>query len=168
MFAPYLSLHKKRKRVCDDFFIDLYKRDRLAIHGMDRQRAMMNVDFDMFVNANANSCDNIDYLKIRHKDATFYKFHSYLQLSAYQMMQKKIWQYGENMAPDIPTWIFAAEHDLTVDNNFAKRLMHIWGQEKRFITIEGAYHQMLDYTDERGSQFSFALTKALHEMIGSF
>lgn len=150
LFSPYLKNHKRVMKPVIEFYLGLKDFKKFPLIREDSQWAVINGTEEDYIYINRNISDNKIFLSRRYKDTRIHRINSYKWLSSMIKRQKKIYRFASNKTFNIPVHIFIAQNDIIVDNKRTYKFMKKIKQADNLVIIDGAFHEMLDYEDQRG------------------
>lgn len=167
LFAPYLRNNRRVLGRLSEFLIGIRNFKSLPLLREESHRAVMSKDAANYIHMNRNISDNREFLERRFKDKRIHRINSLKWLSGMIKRQRKIYSSACKGVFKIPVYCILAENDLIIDNTRALKFMKKIKQSENIRFIKGAYHEFLDYSDERGSCFIKEISALFSQKTGN-
>lgn len=170
LFSPFFKAHRRLINNPTAIFLVIFSRffGKNRLIRQAEQKTILDNDEEFYIQAYKNLTDNAVFLRRRKRDTRIYKVNSNRWISQIILAQLKIFGFIlfncrriiKNIK-DIKVYFYISENDLVVDNKRTLKIAKLLNLKNNVFISEKAYHDFLDYEDERGAIFYSDLNKKL-------
>lgn len=170
LFSPFFKAHRRLINIPTAIFLVIFSRffGKNRLIRQTEQNTILENDENFYIQTYRNLTDNADFLRRRKLDTRIYKVNSNRWISRIILAQIRLFsriilnsrRIIKNIK-DIKVYFYISENDLVVDNNQTVKIAKLLNLKNNVFISEKAYHDFLDYEDERGAIFYSDLNKKL-------
>jgi len=172
LFSTFFRAHRRLVNIPTAIFLILFNRffGKSRLIRQSEQKTILDNDEEYYIQTYKNLTDNADFLRRRRRDTRIYKVNSNRWISRIILAQLKLFghilfnrnKFIEKTA-NIKVYFYISENDLVVDNRQTLKIAKLLNLKSNVFILEKAYHDFLDYEDERGALFYSDFNKKLSD-----
>ncbi|HPY86847.1 MAG TPA: alpha/beta fold hydrolase [Spirochaetota bacterium] len=172
LFSSFFKPHRRLINFPAEIFLIIFSRffgkDRLI--KQVKQKTILESDEEFYIQTYKNLTDNADFLKRRKSDTRIYKVNSNRWISRIILAQIRLFIRilfnRKSAAKDIrnlKVYFYVSENDFVVDNRQTLKIAKLLNLQNNVVISKNAFHDFMDYEDERGANFYSDLNKKLQD-----